>query len=124
MRLNFLFYKTWIAVLLLSLGASFAHAGMIGTEQVIAQQQAQYNLKKINEALLRDDVKRALLAHGVKPENIKARLDHLTDQELHALANKFDQLPAASGAGLILFASGPIIFMLELMGVTDLTTTF
>ena len=33
-------------------------------------------------------------------------------------------IPAASGVGLILFATGPIVFMLELMGFTDLTTTF
>lgn len=109
---------------MLCISTSFAHAGMIGTEQVVATHQAQHNLEKINAALVRDDVKRALLAHGVDPESVKARLDHLTEEELHTLATKFDQLPSASGVGLVLFASGPIIFMLELMGVTDLTTTF
>ena len=111
-------------VLILTVGIGFAHAGIIGTEQVAAKAQSSENIQKIHAALLRDDVKHILLAHGVKPEDVHQRINHLTDLELKELATKFDQLPAGSGPGLLLFVSGPIIFMLELMGVTDLTTTF
>ena len=74
--------------------------------------------------LQRDDVRQALLAHGVAPKNVEQRIDQLTDDEIQQLAQQFDQLPAASGVGLVLFASGPIVLMLELLGYTDLTTTF
>jgi hypothetical protein len=100
-----------------------AQAGMFETE-AISKQHTESNKQSVNDALLRDDVKQALLAHGVNPQYAQLRIDQLTDQEIQQLANQFDQLPAASGVGLVLFATGPIVFMLELMGFTDLTTTF
>ena len=99
-------------------------AGMIGTETISNKQHVESNIQMIQATLLRDDVKQALLAHGIDPQYAQQRIDRLTDQEILQLAHQFDQLPAASGAGLILFATGPIVFMLELMGLTDLTTTF
>lgn len=103
---------------------SSAQAGMIGTETISTKHYAESNKVSIHNALLRDDVKQALLAHGVNPQHVQQRINQLTDQEIQQLANQFDQLPAASGVGLALFATGPIVFMLELMGFTDLTTTF
>ncbi len=97
---------------------------MIGTEAISTQQHVESNKQSIRNALLRDDVKHALLAHGVNPQHIQLRINQLTNQEIQQLANQFDRLPAASGVGLVLFATGPIVFMLELMGFTDLTTTF
>ncbi len=109
---------------LLSMHISNVSAGMIGTEHVVSTNSLELNKQKIHQALLRDDVKKALLNHGVTPEYAQARVNQLTDQEINILATQLDDLPAASGVGLILFASGPIVFMLELMGFTDLTTTF
>ncbi len=100
------------------------HAGMFGTEQVITPHGTDPYKQTIINALARDDVKQALIAHGVDPLHAQQRVDQLTHQEIHTLATKLDDLPAASGVGLILFATGPIILMLELMGYTDLTTTF
>ena len=99
-------------------------AGMISTEQVISPHQLEQNKKIIASALTRDDVKLALIEHGVDPHQAQQRVDKLTPKEIHTLATKMDELPAAGGVGLILFATGPIILMLELMGYTDLTTTF
>jgi hypothetical protein len=99
-------------------------AGMFETETISAKHYAESNKQSIYNALLREDVMQALLAHGVNPQHIQQRIDQLTDQEIQQLAIQFDQLPAASGVGLVLFATGPIVFMLELMGFTDLTTTF
>ena len=101
-----------------------AQAGMIGTDIISTKHQAESYKQSIRNALLRDDVKQALLAHGVNPQHIQQRIDQLTDQEIQKLAYQFDQLPAARGVGLVLFATGPIVFVLELMGLTDLTTTF
>jgi len=107
-----------------SMTFSYAHAGMIATGSVNVKYQAEANKQLIRSALLRDDVKQVLLNHGVDPKHIQQRINQLTDQEIQQLATQFDQLPAASGVGLVLFATGPIVFMLELMGFTDLTTTF
>ena len=115
-----------LAICLMSASMMFCsvQAGMIGTETISNKQLVESNKQSIQTALLRDDVKQALLAHGIDPQYAQQRIDQLTDQEIQQLANQFDQLPAASGVGLVLFATGPIVFMLELMGFTDLTTTF
>lgn len=101
-----------------------AFAGMIGTDQVVQQQRVLADKQKIQNALARKDVKQLLLAHGVTPQQAQQRIDQLTDQEIHQLANEFEELPAAGGAGLILLMSGPAILLLEFMGMTDLTTAF
>lgn len=113
-----------LALMLTSIMFCSVHAGMIGTETISNNQLVESNKQLIQTALLRDDVKQALLAHGIDPQHAQQRIDQLTDEEILQLANQFDQLPAASGVGLALFATGPIVFMLELMGFTDLTTTF
>ena len=115
-----------LAIYFMSISMMFcaAHAGMIGTDAISVKQQTESSKQLIHHALLRDDVKQALLTHGVDPYHVQQRIDQLTDQEIQQLATQFDQLPAASGVGLVLFATGPIVFMLELIGLTDLTTTF
>lgn len=115
-----------LAICLISASMMFcsAQAGMIGTESISTKHHVESYKQSIRDALLRDDVKQALLAHGVNPHHVQIRINQLTDQEIRQLSSQFDQLPAASGVGLILFATGPIVFMLELMGFTDLTTTF
>ncbi len=113
-----------IAIMTSSIILSSTHAGMIGTDTISTKHHAESYKQSIHSALLRDDVKQALLAHGVNPHHVQQRVDQLTDDEIQQLASQFDQLPAASGVGIILFATGPIVFMLEIMGFTDLTTTF
>ena len=101
-----------------------ANAGLFGTEQVIEQQQIHADKLKIQAALEREDVKQILLNHGVSQQQAQQRIDQLTDQEINQLANKFEQLPAGAGAGVLLLLSGPVMLLLEYMGMTDLTTAF
>lgn len=115
----------WASILLCVLiGMNTVNAGMFSTQQVDAITSVESERQHVQTILLRDDVKQALLAHGVDPVHAQQRVDQLTDHEIQQLARQFDELPAASGVGLVLFATGPIVFMLELMGYTDLTTTF
>ncbi len=116
--------RAWTCGLFCLCMANAAFAGMITTEQFNADASVKSERQLIQSTLLRDDVRQALLAHGVDPAHIQQRIDQLTNQEIQQLAQQFDELPAASGVGLVLFATGPIVFMLELMGLTDLTTTF
>lgn len=110
-----------VVLMMVNVGVS---AGMIGTDQVVKQQRILTDKQKIQHALARKDVKQLLLSHGVTPQQAQQRIDQLTDQEIHQLANEFEELPAAGGAGLILLMSGPAILLLEFMGMTDLTTAF
>jgi len=116
--------RSWACGLLCLCMVNVGFAGMITTEQFNVNTPVKSERQLIQSTLLRDDVKQVLLAHGVDPAHVQQRIDQLTDQEIQQLAQQFDDLPAASGVGLVLFATGPIVFMLELMGFTDLTTTF
>ena len=115
-----------LILLILVMGCPFlsAYAGLFGTEQVIEQQQIHADKLKIQAALEREDVKQILLNHGVSQQQAQQRIDQLTDQEINQLANKFEQLPAGAGAGVLLLLSGPVMLLLEYMGMTDLTTAF
>lgn len=111
------------AVITMMAGLS-VQAGMIGTEQVLKQQRVQTDIQKIQTALAREDVKQLLLTHGVTAQQAQLRIDQLTDQEIHQLANRFDELPAPAGVGVLLLLSGPAMLLLEYIGMTDLTTAF
>lgn len=97
------------------------HAEILGTDQII---QPNNNKQTINAALLREDVRALLLENGVHIDDIKLRLNQLTDSELAILADEFKNLPAAGSPTMLLFLPGPVMLMLELTGTTDMSTTF
>lgn len=107
-----------LTVLFISMAA--AQAGMLSTDEIVASAS---NQPASEISVAREQVKQTLIKHGVKSENIDQRLDQLTPQEMQQLASKFEELPAA-GAGAVFLVSGAVSLMLEMTGVTDLTTTF
>ena len=53
------------------------------------------DLAQVRDALARDEVAKALAAHGLRAEEIEGRLDRLSDQDLRSLAGHLDQIQAA-----------------------------
>jgi hypothetical protein len=104
-----------LSLLALNLYLPAAHAGMIGTEAVVRAAQTQQYRERLHNALNRDDVQAQLLARGVDPAQVQARVDSLTDEEMQTLATNMDQLPAG-GDGLI----GALVFIFIVLLVTDL----
>lgn len=103
-----------LGMLALSLHLPAANAAMVGTETVVNAAQAQQNRERVLGTLNRDDVKSGLMARGVDPAQVQARLDSLTDEEVQTLAAKMDQLPAG-GDGL-----GLLVFIFVLLLITDI----
>ena len=68
-----------------------AHAGMIGTEGVAPPSAER---QRVKDLVARPEVARKLESLGVLPQDAAARVDALTDDEVHALATKLDALPA------------------------------
>ena len=87
-------YLLVISLLSLSIHLPAAHAGMIGTESVINASRVQQDRHRLRNILSRNDVKTQLMARGVDPAQVQARVDSLTDQEVQSLAAKMDQMPA------------------------------
>jgi Family of unknown function (DUF6627) len=108
-----------IGLLALSLPVPVAHAGMIGTEAVINASQVQQDRERLRQVLNRDDVKAQLIARGVDPAQVQARVDGLTDQEVQKLAKNMDQLPAGGDAlGLLVFVF-VVLLITDILGFTN-----
>jgi hypothetical protein len=103
-----------LGMLTLSLHLPAANAAMVGTDAVVNAAQAQQSRERIVSTLHRDDVKSQLMARGVDPAQVQARLDSLTDEEVQTLAANMDQLPAGGDA------LGVLVFIFVLLLITDI----
>jgi hypothetical protein len=55
------------------------------------------------QSLAREDVRAALTAQGLDPEEVQARVASLTDAEIQQIADQLDQLPAGGdGLGVVI----------------------
>ena len=68
-----------------------AHAGLIATEKASVQPSERERVKAL---VARPEVAKKLQALGVLPADAQARVDALTDDEVHVLAARIDALPA------------------------------
>jgi hypothetical protein len=90
-------YLLVISLLTLVIRVPAVHAGMVGTETVIDAAQVQQQRQRLHDILARDDVKAQLVARGVDPAQVQARVDSLTDREVQDLAANIDKSPAGGG---------------------------
>lgn len=90
-------HLAWSLSAALALQAPVAHAEMIGPEAVAgaeAPSQAELDRAKVQQFLEQATVKDRLQAMGVGALNARDRVDALSPQEVHALAQRIDSLPA------------------------------
>jgi hypothetical protein len=81
-----------------------AHAGMIGTDQV-GSQSTQSDRNALLQTLSRSDVQAQLQSMGVDPAQAKDRVLAMSDDEVGALSQRINALPAggmSNGAALVL----------------------
>ena len=101
-----------------------AHAVMINTAEILKQKQQDLTRERLHILLDRSEVRQHLETWGVTPEEAKARVDSLTDQEIAKIAARIDQLPAGGdGLGAIVGAAVLIFLVLlltDILGVTDI----
>jgi len=65
-------------------------------------------------------VKTQLVARGVDPAQVQARLESLTDEEVQTLAANMDQLPAGGdGLGLLVFLF-IVLLITDILGFTNI----
>ncbi len=96
-----------------------AHAQMVGTDALLRAQQMQQERAAVATALERADVQAALLNYGVEPAQVQARVESLSAEEVHALAQDIEQLPAAGDAlGILLFVF-VLLLITDILGLTN-----
>lgn len=101
-------------IALLSIQSSIVRAGMVGTDEVIAEEQHQVDKQALLTMLEEDEVKAKLEALGVPEEQVKSRIDAMTSEELAQFNEQLEDLPAGSGV------AGVIVLFLVVFIVTDM----
>ena len=99
-----------------------AMAGTVGTQTMLQLEARQAKVDELQQAMLRDDVREALVALGVTPQAAQERIATLTDQELLALEQQIDTLPAGGSLLAVIGIVFVILLILDLTGVTNVFT--
>jgi hypothetical protein len=101
-------------------------AEIIGTEHVINQVRGQEARDYLNQILVRKDVQSALISRGIDPVEATARVDSLSDAEVHNLYSQLKHLPAGGsdfgvivGAFLVIFI---VLLVTDILGYTNVFT--
>ncbi len=107
-------------LLALNLHLPAANAALVGTEAVVQTLHAQQERDRLRDALDRADVQQRLVALGVDPAQVQARVDALTDEEAGRLAKQMDEMPAGGDAlGWLVFIF-LVLLITDLLGLTDI----
>jgi len=99
-----------------------AVAAIVSTEQLVTAKEIDVKREQVRDWLARDEVRDLLVSRGVNPEQAKARVSSMTDQEVVMVSNKIDELPAGGdvlGLFLLIFL---VLVITDILGVTDVFT--
>jgi hypothetical protein len=99
-----------------------AFAGIVGTDSYLSEQTAQQDRENLRALMSRDEVRSLLETNGLTVEEAQTRVDALTDQEVSQMAEKFNELPAAGDAAVVVLVIALVVVILELAGITDIFT--
>lgn len=100
--------------MLTSLVSMQAQAAMVGTDEVIAQQQLTVDRAELKGMLQDQAVQERLASMGVSADQVDQRIDSLTADELAYFNTQLDEAPA--GAGVV----GVIVLFLVIFIITDM----
>ena len=117
--------KSIIYLLILSflfVQISPAFAGIVGTDSFLSEQTLQQDRANLKDLMSRDEVRSMLEMNGLSVDQAQARVDSLTDAEVSQMAQKFDELPAAGDAAVVILVIALVVLVLELAGITDIFT--
>jgi hypothetical protein len=73
------------------------------------------SLAKINRLLAEDAVAETLAEHGLTTEQIKSRLDRLTDEQLEELSQHLETIEKGQGSSSLLVLAGAIIVLVVVL---------
>ena len=103
-----------------------AQAALVGTADILQQQDRDLAREKVSQFMGRQEVAQQLQAWGVSPAEAEARVAALTDEEISLLADRIEQMPAGGDAVGFAIALAIVTFVvlviLDVFGVTDIFT--
>jgi len=97
-----------------------AYGAIVGTGAAIQEKDASAARAHIKAMLARKDVQQQLVTAGVSPDEVSARVNAMTDNEVAQLSGRLDKAAAGGDAlGIALFVFLVLIFT-DLMGWTKI----
>lgn len=100
--------------LLTTVTSVHAQASMIGTQEVISQEQVSVDREALTSMLSDEAVQEKMASMGVSTDQVEQRINSLTADELAYFNAQLDEAPA--GAGIL----GVIVLFLVIFIITDL----
>ena len=97
--------------------SAHTQAALIGTQQAIANVQAQRD--KVQGFVARADVQNQLAALGLGAAAASERVNALTDDEVQQLAGKIDSLPAGADGGSVIFVLLVVVLVILIFYLLD-----
>jgi len=91
-----------------------ANASLISTQQIASQSTSFKDRGSLAASIDRPEIQAQLESFGISKEEAQQRIASLTDEEVIALNNKIDSLPA--GAGVV----GALVLIFVVLLVTDI----
>jgi hypothetical protein len=110
--------KTSIACSMLLFVGGQAIADVYSSDQVIANQQFNYNKQQVLSFVGDAAVQNKLIELGVSPADAQMRIANMTQDELNALNTQLNEMPAGGIIGTIVTVL-VVVAVLDLMGITD-----
>ena len=110
-------YVSFFMAMMMALGSVWsasATAGMVGTGEMIGQQQVQLDRQELISMLDRQDVHAKLADLGVSQDQVKERIQNLTPAELADFERQLAEAPA--GQDVV----GIIVLFLLVFIITDM----
>ena len=117
-RCRFLTALLAVSILFVSVQPA-ANAAIVSTSELIATEQSKIGREYLLNSLEREEVRTALTSQGVDLEMAKQRVASMTDEEVKALNQKMEEMPAGGGvvgAVVIVFL---VLIITDLVGWTD-----
>jgi Family of unknown function (DUF6627) len=113
------------SVALISMGFMQAGwAGMIGTDYMIESDGKAAALARLDKLLAQEEVAGQMVALGVDPADVSARLQGMTYSELQTIEGRIDSQLAGGDAIAVIGVLFLVLLILELVGVTDIFKSF
>jgi hypothetical protein len=97
-----------------------ASAGIVTTQRYIELQSPQVSGDRLDGWLASADVQDQLVAMGVSPAAVEARLAAMTPEERAQLNARIDEMPAGGDVLVLIGAVFLVLLILELVGVIDI----
>ena len=117
-RYRFLTALLAVSILFVSVQPA-VNAAIVSTSDLVATEQSKIGREYLLSSLEREEVRTALTSQGVDLEMAKQRVASMTDEEVRALNQKMDEMPAGSGIVVTVVVVFLVLLITDIVGWTD-----